>query len=83
MKDGRKELNYKQLHRLLHLRDHGPGWFDRLYKLIVRQDGRDKALTPGNSTIGFTLFRRGWIATDGETVEITERGRKALKDFGL
>jgi hypothetical protein len=62
--------NALQAHILLRLAEGAEGKFDRWNKLCLD----DKPVTSGNSTTPYTLFRRGLIVSDGETVFITDRG---------
>lgn len=56
------------------------GTFDRWNRLCL--DGQP--MTSGHSTTPYTLFRRGLIVSDGETVYLTDRGVSFLTEtFGL
>jgi len=62
--------NALQAHILLELANGKRASFDRWNKLCIKK----KPVTSGGSTTPYTLFRRGLIVCDGETVFITERG---------
>jgi hypothetical protein len=62
--------NALQAHILLELANGKRASFDCWGKLHIER----KPVTSRGSTTPFTLFRRGLIVCDGETVFITERG---------
>lgn len=68
--------NALQAHILLKLAEGAKGTFDRWNRLCL--DG--KHVTSGGSTTPYTLFRRGLIVSDGETIFITQRGLTFLTE---
>jgi hypothetical protein len=62
--------NALQAHILLRLANGEKGEFDRLGRIFLNGE----KVASGHSTTPYTLFRRGFIVCDGETVFITERG---------